>query len=271
MTSPNPFAQHAPAAPATPAAGQQVAGAGASNPFAQAAPAPAAPAAPANPFGGGVPAAPAQPYGSGQWQGQQAAPAAPAPQAAPVAAAAPPVLDPNALGAAAPPPASYAKGPELADMYSRLVLIFPLSLEIGVPRNPKFISEADRLKGNTTQDRLTATLVILDSGPGTPPGGMISWGGNPHALGGSPHTNHDPLPYVVKGKWISQSKLVAQCKPFLPQAPGAPAGMVAGRLAKEGPEANAPWYLVAATDAELDLARTYLRLVGQGQYPHPLA
>lgn len=273
MTQANPFAQHAPAPEQAP-----------NNPFAQQQAAPAAVAAPAgpNPFAAGVPtqaaAAPVAPAAPNPFAQQAAAPAptanfasnpyaqAPAP-AAPAAGA--PMLDPNALSAAPPPVISDGKGPKLPDMYSRLCLFFPQQLET-VPRNPRYITEAQRVAGNVTQQRLTATVVILDSGPGTPPGGTIAWGGAPHQIGGAPHTNNDPLPYVRAGMWINQSRLISQLQPFLPNG-SAPGGMVVGRLAKAGPENNDPWYLIAATEPEIALAQTYLRLVGAGQYRHPLA
>lgn len=291
MTAPNPFAQPAPAQPEQ-----------AANPFAQQQAAPAAPAAP-NPFGQGVQTAPAAPQQ--QYAPQQAAPQAYAPTAAAQPAnpfanpasgrpngtdhmahvqqtyaqpaqqqyAAPagmPALNAGALASAPPPVIAEGKGPKLPDMYGRLVLIFPLAMA-RVPRNPQYITPEQRAAGNVEQDRLTATVVILDSGKGSQPGGTISWGGAPYALPPTPHTNHDPLPYVRKGMWINQSRLISQLVPFLPAGQGQPGGMVAGRLVKTGPEHNAPWYLEGADEQELALARTYLDLVGRGAYAHPLA
>jgi hypothetical protein len=181
-----------------------------------------------------------------------------------------PTLDPNALGATPAPVVGEGKGPKLNDMYGRLVLVFPQAIAT-VPRRPEHITQEQRAAGNVNQERLTATVVVLDSGKGTPPGGVIQWGGAPYALPATPHTNTDPLPYVRRGMWLNQSRLLSQLIPFLPSAPGQPSGMVAGRLVKTGPESNAPWYLESATEDELNLARTYLGLVGNGQYPHPLA
>jgi hypothetical protein len=76
---------------------------------------------------------------------------------------------------------------------------------------------------------------------------------------------------VIKGKWISQSRIIDQCRAYLPQYPGGQSGMIAGRLVKRGPAHNDPWYLETATQEEMDLAGTYLNLVNNGQYPHPLA
>lgn len=242
----NPFAPAVPAQPAPPAGG---------NPFAAqpAAPAPGAPAQ--NPYAQPA-AAPVQP--------QYAAPA-PVTQAP---AAAPPALDPSRLAAAAPPVVGEGKGAKLADMFGRLVLVFPLSLA-SVPRNPQYITAEQRATGNIMQDRLTATIVVLDAGAGRMD--PIQYGGAPHKLGGSPHTDSAPLPYVRKGMWINQSRLISQLTAHLPAAPGAQPGMVAGRVHKAGPNDNDPWYLIAATEQELALVGQYLRLVQSGQFPHPLA
>lgn len=284
MTQPNPFATPASSEPqqapnpfgAAAAPVQQQAPATAPNPFGQpqqTAPAPVQAYVPPAPQAY-APAPSYQPAPQ-QWTQQQAAPA---PQAyaqqtppAPPAGAAPPMIDPNSLRAAGAPPASYSKGPELPDMYGRLVIIFPQDV-VRVPRNAKYVTDQDRASGNLEQDRMTATIVILDSGQGTPAGqGVVSWGGAPHALPPTPHTNHDPLPYVIKGKWVSQSKLIDQCRPYLPQHPGAAPGMLAGRMVKRGPAHNDPWYLLTATDQELETARQYLSAVAGGHLPHPLA
>jgi len=274
------------------------------NPFAapapqqQAAPEPA-PAAPSNPFGPGVqqqapapapapqayappaqqyaepapsyapPAAVPQAYGAQQY-GQAPAPAPQ--QSAPSGQYSGPALDMGALRAAdAPPPAGSGTGAKLADMYNRLVLVFPHAIETR-QRTERFITPEQRAKGNTTEELVTATVVVLDMGPGTSPsGGYIDFGGAPHELPPTPHTTREALPYVRKAMWISQSRLVAQLKPHLPQNTGGTQGMVAGRVVKAGPERNAPWYLAGADESELALCRTYMGLVAQGTYPHPLA
>lgn len=293
----NPFAAAVPQQQAEPPVQQPAAPP--ANPYAaQAAPAPvqayAAPQqfapqqAPAgNPFGAAVPQqappAPAQPqYGAPQQQVQQWAgtqqyatpgPVQQAPQAQQWQAPAAPAGPPPAFGqaAAAPPPVvGGGTGAKLAAMYSRLVIMFPLAIE-RVPRNPQYVTAEQRAKGNLEEDKMTATVIVLDSGPGTPVGqGTISWGGNPHELGGVPHTNHDPLPYVRKGMWITQTRLVSQGRGLIP-VNGSPATPMVGRLAKTGPESNAPWYLVGATEAELAVANQYLQAVAAGHLPHPLA
>jgi hypothetical protein len=283
MTTPNPFAAHVPAEQQQPAAPAPAAPAQAPNPFAQQQAAPAAPAAP-NPYAQQqAPAAPqayAPPAPSYAPQGY--APqgyASQAPAAAPVQAyappapatapqAAPPVLDPGRLASAGAPVVGEGRGAKLPDMYGRLVVFFPLSIA-RVPRNPQFITAEQRASGNTDQDRLTATVVVLDGGrlgDMTP----IAFGGAPHALPPTPHTDSAPLPYVRKAMWINQSRLISQLRDSLPAGPGQAPGMVAGRLAKAGPQNNDPWYLIGATAEEIDLVTTYLNLVAAGQYPHPL-
>jgi hypothetical protein len=279
VTSPNPFDQ---APSQQPAPG---------NPFPQPAAQPAAQPAPANPFPAQQQAqpAPANPFpaqqqaqapqqpqqwnaGVATYPAQQQTAQAPAP-AAPAAwqpQGSPPALNAAAVASAPVATGGGGQGPELPDMYSRLVIFFPLALET-VPRNPKFITEQQRAAGNVTQERMTATIVILDSGPGTQPGGTIAWGGAPHEIPPRPHTNNDPLPCVVKNKWISQTRLIQQCRPFLPAGPGQAPGIVAGRPAKTGPAHNDPWYLVGASPEELALVQKYIELVMAGQYPHPLA
>lgn len=281
MSYPNPFAQTVPAAvePAQPAAP-------AANPFAQQA-APAAPAAAPqvpNPFAQPVQpqayspqpvqtyAPPAQHVAANPYAPQQA-PQAVTPQqyAAPVQQAAPVGI---ATASAPPPPvAGGGTGAKLADMYGRLVVVFPHLLQ-RVPKNARFVTDADRASGNLEQDRMTATVVVLDGGS---TGNMspIAFGGNPHALGGRPHDQSAPLPYVRKGMWLNQSQLIGQVSDYLPGhargGPGGTPGAAVGRIVKSGPEQNAPWFLTTPTDAEVKLANDYLGLVMEGRFPHPLA
>ena len=275
MTQPNPFAQAvAPPAeqPAPPAS------AAAPNPYQQAAP--VAPAAQGNPFAATVPQAGpvAQTYAQQQTQYAQPAPngyyaqAAPAQQYAPPAqqppAAPPAALDPSMLRGAPAPVVGEGRGAKLAHMYGRLVLVFPLSIT-RKPRNPQFISPEQRQRGDLEQDQVTATFVVLDDGSG----GMqpIRFGGDPSAFPPVPDTESAPLPYVRKGMWVTQSRVISQLRDFLPAAPGQPGGVVCGRMVKTGPQRNDPWYITTATPQELGLAEVYMQLVAAGTYPHPLA
>jgi hypothetical protein len=268
----NPFAQHVPT-------DQQQAG----NPFAQSQPAPAQPAPQAgNPFGGQQAAPPAQQYAPQQQAAPSYAPPAPvqqyAPQqAAPVqqyAAPAPVQSAPQfgQLASAPAPVVGEGRGASLAHMFGRLVLVFPHREET-VPRRPEHITAEQRAAGNVNQQRLTATVVVLDAGPGRMD--PIAVDGKPNAFPPVPPSEYAPLPYVRKGMWINQSRMITQCRDFLPGAPnagpgGAP-GMLLGRVAKAGPQQNDPWYLEPATEAELQLAQKYLSMVQGGQFPNPLA
>ena len=255
------------------------------NPFAPTVPAqeqPQQPAAAPNPFAQQQ-AAPAAPQGNpfAQQQAPQAyAPQqqyAPTPQqqapvqqyAAPAAAqqySAPPPAIGGVVGAPAPV-VSDGKGAKLADMYGRLVIMFPHKLD-RVPRNPQYITAEQRAAGNIEQDRATVTVVVLDDGQG----GMspIAFGGAPYELPPRPHTDSAPLPYVRKGMWINQSRLISQLTPSIP-APGGAPSPVCGRVVKTGPARNDPWYLAAATEQDLALANRYLQGVAAGEFPHPLA
>jgi hypothetical protein len=255
------------------------------NPFGpavpQAAPAPAP--APAPPQAYAQPAQPAQPqYGAPQgYPQQQAAPAAYAPQQYPqgqpqyapqpqAAQAAPPAaLDPSMLRGAPAPVVGEGRGAKLAHMYGRLVLVFPLSIA-RKPRNPQFITPEQRQRGDMEQEQITATFVVLDDGQG----GMqpIRFGGDPSAFPPVPDTESAALPYVRKGLWVTQSRVISQLRDFLPDpASGRAGGMICGRMVKTGPQRNDPWYITTATEQELALAGQYMQLVSAGTYPHPLA
>jgi hypothetical protein len=157
-------------------------------------------------------------------------------------------------------------------MFGRLVLVFPHREET-VPRQAQHITPEQRAAGNVNQQRLTATVVVLDAGPGRMD--PIGIDGKPNAFPPQPSTEYAPLPYVRKGMWINQSRLITQCRDFLPGGPaagpgGAP-GMLLGRVTKAGPQQNDPWYLEPATQDELQLAQKYLTMVQGGQFPNPLA
>lgn len=245
-----------------------------------------------NPFGPAAqPAAPGNPFGPAPQQAPAAAPAPPAyappaPQQAPAPAApayygnpgqpgssqwpagAQPAAAP-ALGAFGRPPAPSiggGTGADLAAMYGRLVLIFPLSIST-VPRNPKFITEEQRLRGDVNQQRMTATFVVLD---GSNP---IAYGGDMYSMPQKPHTKSEPLPHVSKALWVSQSKLIEQCGAALQLvAQAGPGGdaMVLGRLLRGGNEANSPWILGDYSPEDERVAAYYLEGVKSGQFPNPL-
>lgn len=210
------------------------------NPFALAAP-PAAPDQPrpptaANPFA----AAPA-------------VPAAPTPVPAAVTTGAP-VAGGYASGAgvtddpfSAPAP-QQPRGPRLRDLYGRLLLVVPTKLEQGVP---------NRLQPGSTQDRMTADVIVLDGGP-------IAFGGKPEAVPPVPHDKTAQVPHKTPGMYISSSGLISQSREALAKRAQGQPGMVLGRLGvgtKKEEGQSAPWLLSVPTDADKTLARQYLAQV----------
>jgi hypothetical protein len=119
------------------------------NPFAPAQPAAPVPAGPVNPFAQPAPAAAPAPFAVPV---QPAAPAFPTAAAAPVAA--PPAFDFSRLASAPAPVVGEGRGAALADMYGRLVLFFPLSLQ-RVARSAQYITAEQRARGDL--DRLNKT------------------------------------------------------------------------------------------------------------------
>jgi hypothetical protein len=255
----NPFGP----APSQPAPTQQP-----PSPFAP--PAPAQPAAPgyAPPAPTQAPTAPA-PYGqpgapgSSQWP----AGATPAPAGTPGGPPAP--LAGNFVPVGPPPPASDGAGAKLADMFGRLVILFPQSIQYNLPS--KFPNDDGTPK---VQNRITACAVVLDDGQGGQQ--PIAFGGNLTKFPHVPHTNSEALPYVRKGLHIWFGSIIKQIEPWLPGGANAPAdgrtpGMVLGRVWKDGPDKTDPWYLRDATQNDVELANYYINGVATGQFPHPLA
>lgn len=198
--------------PFMPAAPQQPQG----NPYQ-----PQQPATPANPY---AQPAPAAPQGNPYQQPQQYAPQQ-AQQAAPAG---------NGLVArpgqySTPPPPSEGGSsnlPKIADLQGRLLIIMPERIDLQQPG--KF----------GTQDRMTCSVVVLDGGP-------LSWGG---MQPGSQRMT-EQVPYVIKGLWISQSKLREQlAEPLAMRLRGEP-GLALGRLWKTGTGNNDP-YVLAQPNAQ---------------------
>lgn len=217
MTQPNPFAMPPASAPAT-------------------APPATAPAP--------APATAPNPY---------AAPAAVVPMPTPSAVVMPgtPATAADPFGGADPfgdPAPQAPRGPRLRDMYGRLLLIIPIKLEEGLP---------NRLQAGTTQDRLTADVIVLDGGP-------ISFGGRPEAQPPVPHDKTEATPRKSPRMFISAVGLISQCREALAKRLRGEPGMVLGRLstgtAKEQGQ-NAPYLLIPATDADKAIARQYLASV----------
>lgn len=276
MTAPNPFARPAeqpqqPAAqPASPFPAHPAPQQPAANPYGQPQqPAPAAYPPAQQPQAYAPPAppayvpqqpAPATAYGS-QW------PAGSTPAQAPGA----PVFGSQIAPPPPPAPSGEKGGADLLAMFGCLVLWMP-TVEETVAKNPRFVTDEQRRNGQTSQQRMTATVVVLDN-PRTP--GLIEYGGNPYGLPPVAHTDRAQLPYVRKSMWINQGKIIGQLRSFLRGGADAPAdgsqGMTIGRVNKVGPGATDPWFLDHPTDADHLLARQYVEAVQAGHLPNPLA
>lgn len=210
------------------------------NPFLPAQPAPqpqqpvyAPPAQPqSNPY------APPQPQGNPYATQQHPQYAQPAPQQP---AYAPPVQQQTALVArpgqfSTPPPPSASGGvrPRLLDMYGRLLIVLPEAIQRGIPS--RFMDKGQP----QLQDKLTATVIVLDGGP-------LAFGGEPEKgpTGKGQHTHTEQVPYVVKGLWIPQAKLIEQLEEALAMRLRGEPGIALGRLWKVGQAQNDPWVLAA--------------------------
>lgn len=212
-----------------------------------AAPVPA-PGAPTNPFMPQQPAAPAvqQQYqapaqnGGSPWP--QGAVAAPSAQAATNL-----VARPGGYSTPPPPSASNGGGPRIADLQSRLLLILPESIQRGI---------ASRFAGRDgqaqTQDKLTATVIVLDGGP-------LHWTPKVNGVQQAPQATN--VPHVIKGLWIQQTKLIEQLEEPLAMRQRGEPGLALGRLWKAGPGANDPYVLAAPTPQDGALYDQYVASV----------
>lgn len=210
-----------------------------------------------NPFLPQQPAAPApaQPQYTqqpGQQQNPYAQQAAPqqqfygaTPQAAPTPVTTNLVAQPGQF-TTPPPPSATGSGnlPKIGDLQGRLLIVLPESLQRGLPS--RFMGTNGQPQ---TVDRLTATVVVLDGGP-------LQWGGTQPGS----QRQHAEVPYVIKGLWIQQTKLIEQLdEPLRMRLNGQP-GLALGRLWKTGTAASDP-YVLAAPDQN-DAAQ-YDRYVSQ--------
>jgi hypothetical protein len=223
------------------------------------APAPAAPVPGGNPFmqqpAAAPPAPVQQPQQQHYTQQPQQAYAAPAanggsPWPAGATAGAPNlVAQPGQFSTPPPPSASNGGGqPKPADLQGRLLLILPERLERGVPS--RF---TDRATGQPQlQDKLTATVIVLDGGP-------LYW--TPTRSGQPQQPRNEQVPYVIKNMWITQSKLIEQLDEPLRQRQAGQAGLALGRLWKAGPGQNDPYLLAPAQPQDVQVYDQYVSRV----------
>jgi len=174
-----------------------------------------------------------------------AAPAAPAP----ATVTAPPAPQNDADPFAGSDPAPQApRGPRLREMYGRLVIIMPKTVEKDRPtqfKNP----DGSQQK----QDRMTADVIVLD-------GGTIHYGGRPEDIPSVPHDKTAEPPAKWADMFISAAGLISQCREALAKRQAGQPGMVLGRLTKgqDTGKGNPPWILTPATDADKVIGKAYL-------------
>lgn len=135
------------------------------------------------------------------------------------------------------PAKQQPKGPRLEDLYGRLLIIVPKRLE-NVP---------NRLKPGTTQDRLTADVIVLD-------GGILYYGGKPNERPPVPHDKSTDVPVKFTDMFISSVGLISQTREKLADRlagrPGFPG--VLGRLnvGERKGDFKPPWLLVPVSEEE---------------------
>lgn len=142
----------------------------------------------------------------------------------------------------APPADASGNMPKLSDLTGRLILFLPERLERGVPSQFKNDDGSPR-----SQDRLTATLVVLDGGP-------VVWGGQTPAK----PRQQEQIPYVAKAFWISQSKIISQLDAALQLRLSGGAGLAIGRLWKTGTEQNSPYVLQEPNAQDVQIYNQYV-------------
>lgn len=195
------------------------------------------------------PGAPVNPYAP-----QPAAAPAPAPQQyAPQPAAPQQHAAPNALVAqpgqfvrpGAPLPPGQGNIPAVADLQARLLIILPERCDRNVPS--KFPNDDGTPK---LQDKMTATVVVLDGGP-------LVWGQSPQ----NPQGTVANAPHVIKGLWIQQRGLISQLEDALALRLSGGPGIALGRLWKAGTAKNDPYVLADPTEQDVQAYNHYVSQV----------
>lgn len=163
-------------------------------------------------------------------------------------------------------PAPQTLRPRVRDLEGRLLLILPERLERGVVSKTLKNKDASGNLVPVIQDKLTATVVVLDGGP-------VHYGGSPEALQSSQRKPHDKVaevPWKIRSMWIQNVGLISQSEIAmlnverrnrgLALEPGA-VTMVLGRLYQSEPATNpqGSWLVSEPTDEDKALARAWLR------------
>jgi hypothetical protein len=128
--------------------------------------------------------------------------------------------------------------PRVQDLQGRLLIVMPEKVDRQVPGK------------YDPADRMTCTVVVLDGGP-------LQWGGTSPT---SPRRNEN-VPYVIKGLWIRQTKLVEQLEEALRVRLAGGPGLALGRLWKTGAGQNDPYVLAAPNEQDAALYAQYVSSV----------
>lgn len=155
------------------------------------------------------------------------------------------VARPGGFSTPPPPSAGGSGGPRIADLQGRLLLILPESVQRQIPS--KFTNNGQTVM----QDKVTATVIVLDGGP-------LQW--TPKVSGQLQQPRQENVPYVIKGMWIQQSKLIEQLEEALAMRLRGEPGLTLGRLWKAGTATNDAYVLAAPQPQD---AATYDQYVAQ--------
>lgn len=193
------------------------------------------------PYGGAPAALPPNPYAQPSVQPQYGAPGqdggffwpAGATTGAPGL-----VAQPGQFNRPLPPAEGGSGGPRIKDLQGRLLLVLPEKTEMKT--HEKY----------GTSETVIATVIVLDGGP-------LYWGG---ATPQQPRQQGD-VPYVIKGLWIQQTKIIGQIREALNTRMAGGPGLVLGRLWKAGNEHNAPYILADPTDQDVQYYNAYVSQV----------
>jgi hypothetical protein len=150
------------------------------------------------------------------------------------------IARPGQFNAPPPPSASGASGmPKVSDLQGRLLIVLPETIQRAMPS--RFTGPGGAPQ---TQDRLTATVIVLDGG-----NGPFTW--TRAAQGQQPQTQTQGTPFVIKGLWIQQTKLIEQLEEALAMRLRGEPGISLGRLWKTGPSNSDPYVLASPNPQEV--------------------
>jgi hypothetical protein len=178
---------------------------------------------------------------------------------------------------------SFTPAPKIPDLEGRLVVMVPRAFVDDAPKAKEYQKDAS----DTTQDRYTADVIVLDGGPLT-----FEYPGQADDKGNRPTLTStvEDLPALFPGRWIFEQAIIGQLKkvdgsarPMLlgvvrrgPQSKDRAAGKTFQDIAaaheawRKNPKGNAPrfsWQIdVAVTPGQKAAALTWWRTATAGGY-----